>query len=124
MRTVTVVLRWALTLIFLTSGVLHFLRPEPFLAIMPKALPAPLLLVQISGACEIAGAVGLQLPRLRVAAAWGLVLLLVAVFPANINQAVNQVQIPGHEVSPAVMWGRLPIQLVLIWAAWLQTRKP
>ena len=88
-----IAVRLLLSLIFLTSGVFHFLTPEPFLKIMPAALPAKLLLVQISGACELAGAVGLQIPRLRIAAAWGLFALLIAVFPANINQAVNQIQL-------------------------------
>jgi len=116
-------LRWLLTLAMVGSGTLHFLRPAPFLAIMPAYLPAPLLLVQISGACEVAGGIGLAIPALRRFAAWGLIALLVAVFPANINQAVNHISFTAEPISPIILWARLPLQALLIWVAWLSTRK-
>jgi uncharacterized membrane protein len=106
-------------------GFLHFVRPAPFVAIVPKALPAPELLVAISGVAEIAGGLGLLWSRTRVAAAWGLIALYLAVFPANINQAINRISFePGAPPpSDAVLWGRLPLQLVFIGLAYWFTRK-
>lgn len=79
-------------------GVLHFVAPEGFVKIVPKALPAPLALVYFSGACEIAGGLGLLVERTRRLASWGLVALYVSVFPANINMAVNDIQPVGVHV--------------------------
>ncbi len=81
--------------IFFISGSLHWIAPAPLLKIMPPFLPCPLRLVQISGAAEILGAIGLLLPRFRRAAGFGLAALLVAVFPANIYMAVGHVSFNG-----------------------------
>jgi uncharacterized membrane protein len=80
-------------------------------------LPDPLLLVRISGACEIAGGIGLMIPRLRRPAAWGLIALLIAVFPANLYMATNPIEAGAVSIAPVLRWGRLPIQVLLIW--WL-----
>lgn len=105
-------------------GVLHFVSPDPFVAMMPAALPEPLLLVWISGFFEIAGGVGVLFPRTRAAAAWGLFALFIAVFPANVNMAVNHLQpFPGREVSEFAAWARLPLQLVLLAWAWRIARQ-
>jgi uncharacterized membrane protein len=109
-------LRWLLALVMVTAGAFHFLTPEALVRIVPASFPHPALLVQISGIAEIAGGVGLLVPwpSLRRAAAWGLVLLYVAVFPANINQAVNHIQPAGTDVPSIVFWLRLPLQGLLI----------
>jgi uncharacterized membrane protein len=100
-------------------GVLHFLKPETFVAIMPRGLPAPHFLVYLSGLCEIAGAVGLMIPKTRRAASIGLMALLIAVFPANINMAVNHIQLPGMpEQSEFMLWLRLAFQPLYIYLAW------
>ena len=101
-------------------GVAHFLVPEPFVRIVPAWLPAPLALVVVSGVFEILGGVGLLVPRTRRAASFGLVALYLAVFPANVNMAVNHLTFDGvTPVPPAALWGRLPFQIVLIaWALW------
>lgn len=97
---------------FVATGVLHFLRPAMYEAIVPEALPAHRELVLISGAAEIAGGVGLLHPATRRPAGWGLIALLVAVFPANVNMAVNAER---FSMAPAwVWWARLPLQAVLI----------
>ncbi len=114
--------RWFLTCLFLLSGTLHFVAPGPFLRIIPPWLPAPLLLLHISGAAEIAGAIGLLMPQVRRLAAWGLVCLLVAVFPANIYMAAAHVSFPGIAGQAWFQWSRLPLQGLLIWWAWLYTR--
>jgi uncharacterized membrane protein len=107
-------LRVVLALLFVTAGGLHFLRPAPFVQIVPPYLPWPLALVYISGACEILGGCGLLLPRLRRAAGWGLMALLLAVFPANLHMALGDVRVSGLDLPAWVLWLRLPLQGVLI----------
>ena len=111
--------RLVLALFFLTAGLLHFLRPDGFVRIVPPYLPNPLLLVHLSGAAEIAGALGLLVPATRRWAAWGLVALLLAVFPANVYML--QTGGAGLSVPEWALWLRLPLQLVLIaWAWWVR----
>lgn len=112
------VLRYLLSALVIFAGILHFARPEKFVAIVPDWLPAHRALVAVSGFFEILGGVGLLVRRVRKAAAWGLVALFVAVFPANVNMAVNKILIE----NPWILWGRLPFQLVLIAWAWWFTR--
>jgi uncharacterized membrane protein len=81
-------------------------------------------LVYISGVFEILGGIGLLIPLVSVAAAWGLIALFIAVFPANINQAVNSIAIAGIPHHPALYWVRLPFQAILIAWAWWYTQKP
>jgi uncharacterized membrane protein len=81
-------------------------------------------LVYISGFFEVLGGVGLLIPWVSVAAAWGLITLFVAVFPANINQAINSIPLEGVPDHPSFYWFRLPFQAVLIAWAWWYTRNP
>lgn len=104
-------------------GILHFAFPEPFVKIVPPELPYPLELVYISGFFEILGGIGLLIPAVSRAAAWGLIALFIAVFPANINQAVNNIPIEGIPHNQLLYWVRLPFQAVLIAWAWWFTRK-
>lgn len=118
-----VVLRTLLAGFTFLLGVLHFAVPDPFVAIMPKALPYPHALVYVSGVAELCGAVGLLLPRTRRLAGIGLILLYVAVFPANVNQALNGIQIdPAHPAPLWALWARLPFQALFIWIAWWTSR--
>lgn len=110
--------RYLLAAMMIYTGILHFVRPEPFIKIVPDWLPAHRALVAVSGFFEILGAVGLLIPRVRKAAAWGLVALFIAVFPANVNMAVNKIMTD----NPWILWGRLPFQAVLIAWAWWYTR--
>ena len=104
-------------------GVLHFVRPEGFVKIVPSYLPSPLGLVYVSGFFEILGGAGVLVPRTQRAAAWGLVLLYLAVFPANVNMAIHGIQLDDqHPVPTAALWLRLPLQLLLIAWAWWYTR--
>jgi len=117
-------LRWVLTVFMVGAGVNHFIAPEPYVAMVPSVLPAPWALVYISGIAEIAGGLGLILPATRRLAAWGLIALFLAVFPANINMAVNDLPLGTRQLPAWALWGRLPLQLVLIaWAFWY-TRPP
>ncbi|MCP4871403.1 MAG: DoxX family membrane protein [Proteobacteria bacterium] len=99
-------------LIFIGAGVLHFLNPEPFVLIVPPYLPAPELLVAISGVFEVLGGVGLLIPRTRVAAGWGLIALLIAVYPANVHMLVNEVYLPDMPQEKWLLWVRMPVQFV------------
>ena len=100
-------------------GALHFVQPKAFARIVPKYLPAPLFLVYLSGFFEILGGVGLLVPMTREAAAWGLVVLYIAVFPANVNMAIHKLPLGDKQVGPWFLWIRLPMQFLLIaWAWW------
>jgi uncharacterized membrane protein len=117
--TIKLALRWLLTLIMVGSGIYHFANAPAYVAMMPDFLPAHLELVYISGIAEAAGGLGLILPQTRRLAAWGLVALLVAVFPANINMAINDIPLDGNQLPSWALWARLPFQLVFIaWAYW------
>lgn len=123
--TIKLVLRWVLAIAMIAVGIEHFRKPEFFVNIMPDYLPWHYELVYISGVFEILGGVGLLVPMTKKAAAWGLVALYISVFPANINHAVNNVpMLDGTELHPALLWGRLPLQVVLILWAWWFTRSP
>jgi uncharacterized membrane protein len=122
-RQVTASLRTALRLLaavlFVVAGVLHFVRPSFFVKIVPPYLPWPLALVWVSGFFEILGGYCLLVPRLRRAAGWGLIALLIAVFPANLHMALNDVQPEGFTLSPLALWLRLPLQVVFVaWVWW------
>ena len=100
-------------------GVLHFVKPEPFVAIVPAYLPAPLALVYLSGVFEIVLGWLLIPERTRTLGKWGLIALFVAVFPANINMAIHEIQLAPSSPMPVwMMWARLPFQLLFIAAAW------
>ena len=115
-------LRWLLTAFMVAAGANHFIDADAYVAVMPSALPAHLLLVYLSGVAEIAGGLGLILPATRRLAAWGLIALLLAVFPANVNMAINHLSLGGREVPAWTLWARLPLQAVLIAWAWWFTR--
>ena len=108
-----------LAIFFIAAGVLHFVRPEFYAQIIPPYLPWPLALVFISGACEIVGGVAVLWPPARRWAGYGLIALLVAVFPANVQMALDPKPIAGWDVPAWLLWLRLPFQGVLIaWVAW------
>lgn len=118
------VFRVILTISMIVVGTLHFLKPEPFVKIVPDYLPYHLELVYISGFFEILLGIGLLIPAVSSAAAWGLIVLFIAVFPANINQVVNNIAIEGIPHNQLLYWIRLPFQAVLIAWAWWFTKKP
>jgi uncharacterized membrane protein len=121
-RTLTIS-RWALTVFMVGAGVNHFLATDAYVGMMPAALPGPLMLVYVSGLAEMLGGLGLILPTTRRLAAWGLIALFVAVFPANLNMAINHLPLGTHTLPSWALWARLPLQLVLIWWAASFTRR-
>lgn len=112
-------LRWLLTVFMVVAGANHFVAPATYVGMMPSVLPAPALLVYISGVAEILGGLGLILPATRRLAGWGLIALFVAIFPANINMAVHHLSLGDREIPPWALWARLPMQaLLVLWAYW------
>lgn len=96
--------------VFGTAGVLHFTHESFYTPTVPDALPNPKQIVYISGVAELMGAVGVLLPPTRRIAGKGLLALLVAVFPANVNMAVNSGRF--KQVPAWTLWARLPLQFV------------
>lgn len=112
-------MRWLLAGLLVVAGVNHFVNPEFYVRIMPPYLPWHYELVLLSGVFEILGGIGLLIPRTRTIAVWGVIALLVAVFPANLHMALNPELFPRF--PPPVLWGRLPFQLVFIaWTYWVR----
>lgn len=109
--------RTVLALAYFAVGVVHLKSPGGFLPIMPAWVPFPHEVVLATGVAEIAGAIGLMIPRLRRAAAWGLAAYAVCVFPANIKHAVDGVAIGGQVLGWAYHGPRLLAQPVIVWWA-------
>jgi uncharacterized membrane protein len=115
------ILRVVLAVFMIAIGLDHFANPDFFVRIVPRVLPAPLLLVQVSGFFEVLGGAGLLVPRVRRAAGIGLVLLYVAVFPANVNMCIHPEL--GGSIPLWALWVRLPFQIVFIaLALWVSRR--
>jgi len=111
--------------LYVVAGVLHFVAPEAYERIVPPQFPRPRTLVYLSGVAEIVLGTGVLFERTRRRAAWGLVALLVAVFPANVYMATGDdfalEDLPAQLRNPrdAALWARLPLQGVLVaWAWW------
>ena len=107
--------RILLGIAFIIAGANHFRDPATYVSMMPPWLPSPEMLNIISGAAEIAGGIGMLIPLTRNAAATGLILLLIAVFPANLHVALNGWA--GMDIPRWVLIARLPFQLLFI--AWV-----
>ena len=111
------VARILLAVAYLIAGVAHLRVPGGFLQITPGWVPFPEAVVAFTGVAEIAGAVGLMIPRLRYAAGIGLALYALFVWPANINHALNDIAIGGRHLSWWYHGPRLVLQPVIIWLA-------
>ena len=121
MSRVKFILKLLLGVFFIAAGVNHFLRTGFYLRMMPPYVPFHLAMVQISGAAEMLLGLLILIPRRSAIAGWGLIALLIAVFPANVQMALHPETFP--EFSARALWLRLPLQAVMIaWAYWY-TRK-
>ena len=109
--------RFALATMFAFTAVSHFApMRKDLIAMVPPALPRPDLIVLATGFLEIAGAIGLVIPATRAWAAWGLMALLIAMFPANVRAARQELAIRGRPASP--LWVRAPMQILFVLWAW------
>ena len=112
-------LRWLLAIFFVVAGVNHFVMPKIYLGMMPPSLPWPAALNAIAGAAEILGGIGVLVPRARRFAGWGLIALLIAIFPANLHVALAG-KMAGTDLSPLTLWLRLPFQAAFVaWVWWV-----
>jgi uncharacterized membrane protein len=115
----------ALAAFFTTTGVLHFVIPRSYEAMMPPSLPAHREAVAVSGIAEIVGAAAVLPSSTRRFARWWLLALLVAVFPANVHMALSPEQVRGLDLDKVprwALWARLPLQpLAMLWV-WRATR--
>ncbi len=112
-----IIVRVLFAIVYLLAGIAHLRSPAGFLAITPDWGPAPELVIKLTGIAEIAGAIGLMIPRLRYAAGIGLALYALCVWPANIHHMINNVEVDGQAAS---MWYHVPrmiAQPVIIWLA-------
>lgn len=112
-------MRWLAAVFFVVTGLKHFRDPVFYRRIIPPFFPGRSALVVISGVCEIAGGLGLLIRPLRRAAGWGLIALLIAVFPANIYMAVAPNETADGRFAGWMLWLRLPLQAVLIAWVWV-----
>jgi uncharacterized membrane protein len=119
MRKIKLLLKYVFVLFFVLAGFNHFIKTAFYLKIMPTYLPWHPLLVYLSGVFEIVLGLLLLTRKFTRVAAWGLIALLVAVFPANIHMAINHGLYP--EYSSTALWLRLPLQGVLMAWAYLYT---
>jgi len=112
--------RTALATMFIFTAIAHFTSTrKDMIAMVPPSFPRPDVLVTMTGILEAAGAIGLLLVPTRFWAAWGLILLMLAMFPANVSAALRGVQLRGK--APTPLWIRIPMQILFIaWAWWVR----
>lgn len=117
---VHLVLLIALSLLFINIGIDHFVNPDFYRNIMPAYLPMHTEAIYISGFFEILGGVAILFPKLRSMAGWGLVLLLIVVFPVNIHMAVN----PNlfSDIPLSFLYIRLVLQFIIIYWTYFATQ--
>ncbi len=114
--------RGALALVMVVAGILHFVATDAYVSVMPDYLPLHRELVYLSGIIEILFGLGLLWHKTRQVAGIGLILLFLAVLPANINMAVQDIQPASFHIPAFLLWARLPFQFVFIYWAWWVSR--
>ncbi len=114
------VLLYLMGVLYVLAGINHFVHTDFYLKMIEGFLPQATLLVQLSGVAEIVLGVGIMIPSSRRISAWGIILLLIAVFPANINMAIHSAD---WNMNPLGLYLRLPIQLLLIYWAYSYTKQ-
>lgn len=108
---------WVLAGFYSLAGLNHFIAPEFYTPMIPPYLPAGLVLVYLSGIVEIGLGIGLLVARTRVAAAWSVILMLLAFMPVHIYMLTDAERFP--DVPMGLLWARLPVQALLMgWAFW------
>ncbi|OUL36114.1 hypothetical protein BV372_08590 [Nostoc sp. T09] len=123
MRRYKIVFQIILAIGMVVVGLLHFTHPGGFEKIVPDYLPYHLPLVYTSGFLEVLAGIGLLIPGVSRFAAWLLVVLYIVVFPANLYQAVNNIEVAALPHDPPLIWLRLPFQALLVAWAWWFTRE-
>ena len=115
--------RWSAAVFMIVAGAVHLIDPWVYLPVMPAVLPMPLFWIVFTGVAEIAGGVGLLIPRLRRAAAWCLIAMLVVFLWVHVDLLLRPATAPpptlaGVTLHPWILWLRLPLQAIFIfWIA-------
>lgn len=126
MQTTRLVLRWLAAILFVAAGVVHFVAPGFYVESVPDVMPWPRFWVAFTGAAEIAGGVGLLVPKLRRAAAAGLVAMLLGFLWVHIDMVIEPPIMNGEPIPMWMLVARIPLQFVFIawiwWAGWLPAR--
>ena len=114
------ILLYLMAAFYIFAGIMHFVRPDYYVPMMPPYLPWHMFLIYLSGLAEVVLGAAVLVPSLRTLAAWGIILLLIAIFPANLHIALHNVPLFGNPEGAGIFnWIRLPFQAVLIaWAWW------
>lgn len=114
-----------LGILFIFTGVGHFIQTEPMSKMLPSWIPERTLLVHLTGGLEFAIAVGFLVPKSRQFTGWVAAVVLVLFFPANIYAAINHVPMGGHAWGPVYLLIRAPLQvIILFWVYWFTIRPP
>jgi uncharacterized membrane protein len=117
---------WFIGIFYVLAGIAHFVRTDAYMPMMPPYLPAHRELILLSGVAEVVLGLAVLVPQTRRLAAWGIILLLIAIFPANLHIAMHDVPLFGATQGAGIWnWVRLPFQGVLIaWAWWYTQADP
>ncbi|MCW5603737.1 MAG: hypothetical protein KIT18_04205 [Burkholderiales bacterium] len=114
-----------LGILFVFTGIGHFIQTGPMVQMLPPWVPQRELLVYATGILEFAIAAGFFLPRTRKLAGWSAAAVLVLFFPANIYAAIHHVPMGGHAWGPVYLLIRAPLQaFILFWVYWFTIRQP
>ena len=113
--------RIALSLFFLFTGIGHFIKTAELVSMLPPSVPYRVEAVYVTGLLEVLGAIGIWIAPLRKLTGWLLIAMLCAFLPVNIYAAFQRVDFGGHELGPAYLLARVPVQLLLIAWTWFST---
>ena len=109
--------RVALSVFFTFTGLGHFIKTDELASMLPPWFPVRVPMIYLTGIFELLGAIGIWIPRLRKLTGALLILMMIAVLPANIYAAMERVPFGGHEIGPIYLFARVPVQMLLI--AWI-----
>ena len=115
--------RVGLTVFFIFTGLGHFIRTQEMAAMLPLSVPYRTELVYLTGILELLGAIAVWIPGLTRLTGFLLILMLIAILPANIYSAINRVDFGGHDAGPVYLLVRIPFQLFVIWWTYFATRQ-
>lgn len=114
-----------LGILFIFTGIGHFIQTEPMAQMLPSWIPERTLLVYLTGVLEFAIAAGFLIPKFRRFTGWVAAVILILFFPANIYAAINHVPMGGHAWGPVYLLIRAPLQaIILFWVYWFTIRPP
>lgn len=115
--------RVGVTLFFLITAMAHFATNEAMAEMVPPSVPYRIELIYVTGVLELLGAIGVWIPRLMRLTGLLLIVMLIALLPANVYSAINRVDYGGHAAGPAYLLARVPFQLFVMWWTYFATEQ-